>query len=265
VPLFGERILASQYETRSGERFQTASYVDASHRALWRVNDFDGVKFYQSVQVEPGKSRVLARLSNGTPLVMEKRLGEGNVMVFTSTFDNISNDLPIRASFVPFVDSSAQYLAGIEPQGSNPAVGSVVELRASREQAGAVEVIGPDGKRELSLSEAANAQALELKREGFYEIRKANGRHELVAAHADRRESVLAAAPAETLSLWSNLGQGTGSPTTGKPGENKPEQLKLWWYFVLALLALAIAESWLASRYLSSEPELAEIRRKEAA
>lgn len=265
VPVFDEAIIESRYETRSGDRFQTASYVDASHQALRRVNDFDGVKFYQTVAVQPGKSRVLARLGNDVPLVLEKRVGEGNVMVFASTFDNISNDLPIRASFVPFVDGSAQYLAGIDPAGVAPAVGSLVELRASRDQSGAVEVLDPDGQRALSLRDASTAQTFELPREGFYEIRKANGRQELIAAHADRRESSLVPAPKETLDLWGNLGQGTASPVNSPGNETKPQPFRLWWYFALALLLVTLAESWFASRYLAVEPEPAAARRKEAA
>ena len=37
-------------------------------------------------------------------------MGEGRVLVFASTFDNISNDFPLHASFVPFVEQTAQYL-----------------------------------------------------------------------------------------------------------------------------------------------------------
>jgi hypothetical protein len=265
VPVFDEAILESRYETRAGNRFQSASYVDASHQALRRVNEFDGVKFYQTVAVSPGKARVLAKLGDETPLVLEKRVGEGLAMVFASTLDNISNDLPVRASFVPFIDGTAQYLAGIDPAGVNPSVGSVIELRASREQPGAVEVLGPDGQRELSLSEAATAQTFEIPRAGFYEIRKANGRHELVAAHPDRRESVLAPVGKETLDLWSNLGQGTASPQTGTPGDIKSQPYKLWWWFALALLLVTLLESWFGSRYLAGDEESAPARRREAA
>ena len=47
-----------------------------------------------------------------------------------------------------------------------------------------------------------------MNREGFYEIHRANGRQELVAVHADRRESDLTPMPQETLDLWRNTGRG---------------------------------------------------------
>jgi hypothetical protein len=65
------------------------------------------VKFYHVVRVDPGASTVSARLADGTPLLMEKKLGEGRVMVFASTLDNISNDFPLHPSFVPFIEQLA--------------------------------------------------------------------------------------------------------------------------------------------------------------
>jgi len=55
---------------------------------------------------------VLAKMNDQTPLVMERSIGEGKVIAFASTFDNVSNDLPIHASWVPFVTQTAMYLGG---------------------------------------------------------------------------------------------------------------------------------------------------------
>ena len=60
------------------------------------VERFQGVKFYQADRVKPAQSTVLARLNDQTPLVLEQRIGEGKVLIFTSTFDKEMNDLPIR-------------------------------------------------------------------------------------------------------------------------------------------------------------------------
>jgi hypothetical protein len=46
------------------------------------------VKFCQTVRVVPGDARVVARLAGGTPLLVEKQVGEGRVLLFASTFDN---------------------------------------------------------------------------------------------------------------------------------------------------------------------------------
>ncbi|MBI3278367.1 MAG: BatA domain-containing protein [Acidobacteria bacterium] len=253
VRVFEEALAGTSYAARSGDRFQTAASVDASHPALELVNHFEGVKFFQAVRVTPGKARILARLTDDTPLVLEKKAGDGRILVFASTFDNVSNDLPLHASFVPFVQRSAQYLSGFDSTPGHFPVGSHADLRSAREAATAVEVVAPGGGRALSLREAATARSFELAREGFYEVRRGSNRNELLAVHADRRESNLDVVPQETLALWQNAGdgpQGAGGPA--EPGERR---VGLWWYFALALLAMAIVESVVASRYLSVERE----------
>ena len=70
----------------------------------------------------------------------------------------------------------------------NLPVDSYVELRSGDSKSAAAEVLDPDGKRVLSLEEAATAKNFALGREGFYELKTANGRHSLMAVHADRRE-----------------------------------------------------------------------------
>ena len=134
------------------------------------------MQFYQVVRVDPGNSRVIARLTNQVPLLLEKQVGEGRVLVFTSTFDKIANDFPLHASFVPFVEETARYLGGQQEQSTNVAVDSYIELRSAKEHGAAVEVIDPDGKHPLSLKEATTAQSFQVTREGFYEIHRANGR-----------------------------------------------------------------------------------------
>jgi hypothetical protein len=258
----GDAITESRYASREGERFLTAGEVDGTHPAVGRTGGFDGVRFYQTVRPEGGRARVVAKLADGWPLLLERRIGEGRVLVFASTFDNLSNDLPLHASFIPLVEQSAHYLGGVESAPAQYAVDSFVELRAARDSGTAVDVLDPDGKRALSLKEAASAQSFRLPREGFYELRRANGRHELIAVHADRRESDLDVVPKETLALW----QGTGitAPGAAGPEDEAPKPYSLWWYFALALLVASLAESLFASRYLSAEQQPVAVHKQAA-
>ena len=146
VPVSNEPIQGTSYAGREGDRFQIVANADAEHPSLRRANKLDGVQFYQVVRVDPGQSRVIARLSNQVPLLFEKRVGEGRVLVFASTFDNISNDFPLHASFVPFVEETAQYLGGQQGRSTNVAVDSFIELRSAKDQGASVDVIDPDGK-----------------------------------------------------------------------------------------------------------------------
>ncbi|MGA2602371.1 MAG: BatA domain-containing protein, partial [Bryobacteraceae bacterium] len=181
VPVFDEPILKSDYSSREGDRFQTVSTADPDYPAMRGTNKLDGVQFYQAIRVQPGNARVLAKLSDDTPLLLEKRIGEGRVVVFASTFDNISNDFPLHSSFLPFVEQTARYLGGQQDRSSNLAVDDFIELRTSKDQGGAADVIEPDGQHALSLKEASTVQSFKVTREGFYDVHRANGREELVA------------------------------------------------------------------------------------
>lgn len=247
VPLFEEAIAGSRYAAREGERFQAVSEVDAAHPALQHVNSFENVKFYQVTRINPGKARVLAKLSDQTPLILEKQVGEGRVLVFASAFDGISNDLPLHASFVPFVEQASNYLGEQRTRPSAYLAGSYLELRTAREQGIAVEVLDPGGARTLSLAEATSAAAVKLARQGYYSVRRANGRQELAAVNADRRESDLEVLPPETAALWKNSGQ---APATA--GSQAGTRLsRFWWYLLLAVFLVTVAETWVGSRYLA--------------
>ena len=268
VPVTGESIEAARYAGREAERFLTVSEIDIGHPALRNVERFAGVKFYQAIHVTPAKSHVLARLNDQTPLVLEQQIGEGKALVFASTFDNVSNDLPLHASWVPFVAQAAAYLGGGgAEQPVNLAVDSYVELRTGDNKSAAAEVLDPDGKRLLSLEEAVSAKNFAVRREGFFEMKTASGRHSLIAAHADRRESDLTVIPQETLDLWQATGKGdqtgAGASTSQDQSEKKP--WGLWPILLLLLLAIGILESVVANRYLRPPAEKQEGAKKEAA
>ncbi len=256
VPVFDEPILKSDYASREGDRFQTVSNADPDYPALRGTNKLDGVQFYQVIRVQPGNARVAAKLSDDTPLLLEKHIGEGRVVVFASTFDNISNDFPLHSSFLPFIEQTARYLGGQQDRSSNLAVDDFIELRTSKDQGGAADVIQPDGKHALSLKEASTVQSFKVTGEGFYDVHRANGREELVAVHSDRRESDLATVPQENLDLWRNTGQGTGAQSA-TAADTQSHPWSLWRYALFVLLLIAITESLLAARYLSVEKESA--------
>ena len=56
---------------------------------------------------------------------------------------------------------------------------------------------------------------------GFYDIRRPNGRNELVAVNADRHECDLTPAPPDTLNLWQNTANGTAEAENGRRRTNQ--------------------------------------------
>ena len=255
VPVTGQKILETRYAGREGDRFQAAAWLDTSHPSILKDNRWDDVKFYRTIHVDIGDARVVAKLTDQTPLLLDDQIGEGHVVVFASTFDYIDNDFPIHAAFVPFIDQTARYLARMDSGPPSVQVDSFAELRDSKEKGTAVDVVDPKGQRALSLEEATKAQNIQFTMAGVYDIRRPNGRNELVAVNADRRESDLTPATPDTLSLWQNTANGSAEAGGSSAGGEKP--LSLWWYVMLAVLALTVAESLLGNRHLSVDKEAA--------
>jgi hypothetical protein len=252
VPVANLAIQGSRYSGREGDLFQSAAALDPSHPSIQQNNRWDDVKFYQAIRVDPGSARTVARLTDETPLLVDERWGAGHILVFASTLDNVANDFPVHSSFVPFIGQTANYLGRLDAGPSAVTVGSFEELRDAGQKAAAVDVLDPKGERVFSLAEAAIAQNIQFTMEGFYDIRRPNGRNELIAVNADRRESDLAPAAPETLRLWQNTASGIGAGGEAASGQSR---LSPWWYVMLAVLACALAESWLGNRHLSVDKE----------
>jgi hypothetical protein len=230
--------------------------ADPSHPSVEKADHWTGVKFYFAVKVDPGGARVVAHLSDGTPLLLEKKIGEGNVLLFASGLDNLTNDFPLHPIFVPFVEQTARYLSGTQNRSGARVVDSFLELRSSKEQSVSVEVIDPDGHRPLSLKEASSAQTYQLTRAGFYELQLANGRHDVIGVNPDRRESNLEVIPDETFALWrGNPGGGATQAAAAGQAQEPTKPFSVWWYIMILVLAAAVAESFLADQYLGVQQQ----------
>src|SRR6267143_204435 len=256
IPVFGGNILESRNYSRTGDRFLSVGDADPSYPSVVKADRWSGVKFYFAVRVDPGDARVAARLTDQTPLLLEKKMGEGNVLLFTSGLDNLTNDFPLHPIFVPFVEQTARYLSGTQSRSGARVVDSFLELRSSKEQSVSVEVIDPDGHRPLSLKEASSAQTYQLTRAGFYELQLANGRHDVIGVNADRRESNLDVIPDDALSLWRGNPGGNASQAAAGQSQEQTKHYSIWWYImILVLVAAAVAESLLANQYLGVQQQ----------
>jgi hypothetical protein len=165
--------------------------------------------------------------------------------------DNSTSDFPVHASFVPFVTATGTYLSGAENNPSSVVVGSAITLRQSKDQSATADVVGPDGKHEIPLSEATRVMTFNPAGEGFYEVHPASGKNLLIAVHADRRESNLTEIPADTLILWRNTSKNV--PVATEAGSVTQVPFSLWRYILFLVLMAAVVESIFAARYLSEE------------
>jgi hypothetical protein len=226
---------------------------------MGKRENWAGVKFYYAAQLDEANSRVIVRLTDRTPVLLDRTIGEGRALLFTSGFDNLGNDFPLHPAFVAFVDQAARYLSGTERRSISRQVDSYLDLRTARgtdASTSGVEIVDPEGRRPLSLKEAATAQSFQLSEAGFYQVRLANGRQDVVGVNPDKRESNLDVIPADVLALWQGKGPRTQpSAAAAVPAAEGTEPYPLWWYIMAFALLAALSESWLASRYLGTPHE----------
>ena len=242
----------------------TVGQVDFTHPALeqrqpGRDNGgWAGTKVFYAASVDASHARIAERLNDGTPLLLERQIGEGHILLFASGLENLTNDLPLHPVFVAFVDKTARYLSGSEQLSGSRIVDSFVQLRSSKDLPDRIansEVIDPLGHRPLSLNEARTLQTFRLAKAGFYQIRFANGRDAVIGVNPDQRESDLTPIDPQMQALW--VGSNAGQREIQKrpvPGP-KYQYLSLWWYVMLLALVVAVAETLLSSRYLGTQRE----------
>ena len=258
IPIFGAHIIEARDYNRAPDRYMSVGSSDSSYPAVAKAGGWPGVKFFYALDVDPGAgadaARVIVRLADQTPLLLEKRLGEGRVVLLTSGLDNLTNDFPLNPAFVPFIEQTARYLAGSERQGGARPVDAYLDLRNAREQSQSVEVTDPEGKRPLTLDQAASAQSFQLTEAGYYQLRLANGRQDEIGVNPDPKESNLDVIPDDVLALWrGNGGQASQQASASAPPTPGKIPQTVWWYVLLLAFAAAISESALASRYLGTQ------------
>ncbi|MFN8667719.1 MAG: BatA and WFA domain-containing protein [Gemmatimonadaceae bacterium] len=249
---------------RLGERGAVLGYLDRSHPALSvfggaRSGDLSAARFfrYRPILAQEG---VLARFDDGAAALVEHRVGRGRILTWGSSLDGLWNDLPRQAVFLPFLQQLAQYAASYRPQRSSFAVGESVDLRDGMSGDSAAlasarfSVIAPDGAR-LGVGGAGEPTALELRRAGWYEVRRSgapNDRARLVAANPAAAELEFSTFDPARLS---NALAPAGAFADAAAPVDRVQQLldqertqSIWWYLLVVTALVLLAEGLLASR-----------------
>lgn len=252
APLTGHSVDQPLAAERGRAPFQVAGESDGSHPVTAASEGLRPVKFFLHARVEPREGDAVPMLlGNGDPLLVEHALGRGRAMLFASSLDNVWNNLPLTAVYVPFVAEAAHYLTGAEAAQGAAVLGDALELGRRRGGGSAVQVSDPAGEQVLTLSDTVRRETLALDAVGFYEI-SGGRRAELVAVNPDARESDLRQVEADRLDLWrSTAGAAASQAGPGAP----PPEVPPWrlWRLGLALLAgIVLLESFVGNRHLDA-------------
>jgi hypothetical protein len=235
----------------------SVGFVEASHPALRDANDWHSVRFFRHAHIEPAPDdRVLIALDDGSPLLLERSVGAGRMLLLTAPLDRNWNDLAVHPLFVRFISEVARYLTGQDALAASARVGTAVTTGLTAASGG--QIFDPQGQRVLNLADTTHADRLIPEQTGFYEVRSGQGVR-WIAVNVDARESDLSRMPLESLRRWEGLR--TQAPVT--PAEPlsaatpKPEQPRSLGYLILLLAALLVLiEFIMGNHYLSVRREV---------
>ncbi|RMF57292.1 MAG: hypothetical protein D6743_19150, partial [Calditrichaeota bacterium] len=253
------QITEPRFKTPQRQNADIISEVDY-HHPIFRLfadpgqSDPSSAQFYQYLQMTPFKpDAVLASFDDGGAAVLERQVGAGKVVVFTSTLDTEWTDLPVKAFFLPLLYRTLEYvvketenqkiaLVG-EPVSLSGLTGGRFEQKEMRVITPAGDALTPDGP----LFERTDQP-------GIFEVRRA-GSHKLVARFAvnvDPQESDLTRADERALEMASDSVEEeqvqAASLVSGQADGRQEKRQKLWRLVLFAVILLLIGETWLANR-----------------
>ena len=253
---------------RTSGRSGSLGFLDYSHPVFEvfkapRSGDFSAAHIFRYRALQPNPDdRVIARFDDGAVAALEKKVGAGRVIVWTSPLDDTFTDIAVKPIFLPLVHQLARYVAHYEPATSWYTVGQVLDLTARAKSRSDRIVVTPAGERQNRISAGEGAEGLlELNEQGIYEVRSAvasGGRPEAIAVNLDPAESDLSALdPSELVATVTGHASQAQTQSAAEPQEMTREESErrqgLWWYLLLAGLALLAAETMIANHLSRKE------------
>ncbi|HEV3139081.1 MAG TPA: hypothetical protein VGY57_01125, partial [Vicinamibacterales bacterium] len=223
------------------------------------TGDFTAPHFYRYRALTPAAdARVLARYDDGAVAAAERKIGNGRVIVWTSTLDDSFTDIGVKPIFLPLVHQLVRYLARYEQPASWYTVGQVLDLSARAKNRNDRVIVTPSGARTTQQAAKGSADgSLELMEQGVYEVRNTGanvGRPEALAVNLDPAESDLA--PLDPRELVASV-TGHATAESAEPAmapemtrEEAEKRQSLWWYLLVAGVLLLGSET-LISNHLS--------------
>ena len=155
-------------------------------------------RFYRYLSVdedEAGEADVLLSYEDGRPFLLERSLGRGRVLLFTSTADRDWTDLPTRIAYVPLLHSLVGYGAQLSQAAQRPQVflpGPTAVRIQGAQAGGSLTILTPDGKELLSRFAAREgvieAPVTEYTVPGIYRL-SSDADTDYLAVNATRAES----------------------------------------------------------------------------
>jgi hypothetical protein len=151
--------------------------------------------------------KVLMKIDDNVPALIEHAVGAGRVLVFNTTADDAWSDLPRRSSFVPLLDRLLAYLSGPGRQRSFTVGDAVVLPLAGWKAEERVTIVTPGGARITprltSVSGRAFLHLNQAGEPGVYRVERTSEEKNFeFVVNVGRGDSVLVPMDQATLKQW---------------------------------------------------------------
>jgi len=223
-------------------------FVDPSHGDPTAIH----ASHYYRIESDPAATR-LAGFEDGGPALLERAVGKGKVLLWTSSLDLQGGNLPVRGIFVPMLFQWLDYVCRPTPAQTTAQVGQSLFLHETIDPNQPVTITFPDGAVR-TFDKLQPPVLRETLAAGFYRVEQQQ-RVFWHAVNLDVHESDPAAMVAENFAArlmrpneqaQSSVAGIFGAPEASERDAEK--QQKLWRFGLWALLILLLGEVWLANR-----------------
>jgi hypothetical protein len=223
-----------------------------------QFNDFTKIRFWKHRLIAPeslGDVKVLARFERGDAAVIEKTVGKGRLVVFTSGWNRADSQLARSSKFVPLMSGLLEGRTPPTLAGAVHLVSDHVPIPAFEQGEKGLTVRNPDGTT-VALPRGSTYFS-DTGLPGIYALETPDGSGSF-AINVDPLESKTTALEDVTLQkLGCRLA--SHSPKPFDHGELRQmynmeleNRQKLWRWLIVAAIGVLIVETWLAGRRAAS-------------
>jgi hypothetical protein len=258
--LFGDLSPArlERKHVHTGEDFVTVTEVNSQHPILRSFRDRERMDFgsaqfrgYWFTRPAEGSNRIMG-FDNGAAAILEKRLGNGRVLLFTSSLDTQWNTLPLQACYLPLLHETLRYLALREEKKPAYTIGEPVPLRAP--PGSVCSITGPKDQESIVTAGPGSLFLYpDTQVPGIYTVRAGNF-NDHFAVNVSSEESSLSISATAPMELASHLvhpdtkSQRLSEAQKATYHANIEGSQDLWWWLLLLALLVGLGETFLANR-----------------
>ena len=186
--------------------------------------------------------RSIIELSNGAPLLVEKRMGSGKVLLLAAALNPEWTDLPTESVFVAFMMQAVNFLGGDTSTAVYRSTGDAINIAAG------AQLIDPSGNPLREISSISERTSIRLEEPGIYQLRSSAGTQS-IAVNFEPRESDITIIDDATMEKWRQIA--TSTPVDANVNLTSSQNQKSFWLWLLPfLLLLALLESLYSHRHL---------------